>query len=249
MRVRVSLGCFLFAAGLAAVSPAVSAAPLPGFAVVELFTSEGCSSCPPAEAWLSRLKDSPGLWKDFVPVAFHVEYWDHLGWRDPWASKRFSERQRDYAQAWNSDTIYTPEVVLNGREWRGWAGHVNVPGPNGIGGALAVNSTNASRWTIVFTPSLASGNYELHAALLASGLNSHVKAGENRGRRLEHDFVVVSFVEKLMKRQDGELRDEFVLKPESPTEGSRLALAAWVTRAGSPIPLQATGGWLPASGR
>src|SRR3989454_6981340 len=58
-------------------------------AVIELYTSEGCSSCPPAETWLSRLKESPGLWKNFVPLAFHVDYWDYLGWRDPWASKSF----------------------------------------------------------------------------------------------------------------------------------------------------------------
>ena len=55
--------------------------------LLELFTSEGCSSCPPAEAWLSKLKADPRLWKDFVPLAFHVDYWDHLGWRDPFAAK------------------------------------------------------------------------------------------------------------------------------------------------------------------
>src|SRR4051794_21790628 len=58
---------------------------------LELYTSEGCSSCPPAEAWLNQLSKSPVLWKDFVPTAFHVDYWDHLGWRDRWAAKEFSE--------------------------------------------------------------------------------------------------------------------------------------------------------------
>src|SRR5689334_11142529 len=61
--------------------------------LLELFTSEGCSSCPPAEKWLTGLKPSSGLWKDFVPVAFHVDYWDYLGWRDPWSSKTFTDRQ------------------------------------------------------------------------------------------------------------------------------------------------------------
>src|SRR5579859_7181132 len=68
-------------------------------ALLELYTSEGCSSCPPAEAWLSRLKGSPVLWKDFVPVAFHVDYWDYLGWRDKLGARQFSERQRAYATA------------------------------------------------------------------------------------------------------------------------------------------------------
>jgi hypothetical protein len=87
-------------------------------ALVELYTSEGCSSCPPAEAWLSRLKDGPGLWKEFVPVAFHVDYWDYLGWRDKWSAEAFSARQRAYASAWHNDNIYTPGFILNGSEWR-----------------------------------------------------------------------------------------------------------------------------------
>src|SRR5690348_8781739 len=62
--------------------------------LLELYTSEGCSSCPPAEAWLSQLKKSPKLWKDFVPVSFHVDYWDYLGWKDPFAMKAYSRRQQ-----------------------------------------------------------------------------------------------------------------------------------------------------------
>src|SRR5438477_9939189 len=62
--------------------------------LLELFTSEGCSSCPPAEAWMTKLKDNPGLWHDFVPIAFHVDYWDHLGWRDRFAAKEWTARQQ-----------------------------------------------------------------------------------------------------------------------------------------------------------
>src|SRR6186713_3438579 len=86
--------------------------------VIELFTSEGCSSCPPAEAWLSKLKDEPRLWRDFVPLAFHVDYWDRLGWRDPFAARQWTARQYDYSSRWNSSSVYTPGFVLNGREWR-----------------------------------------------------------------------------------------------------------------------------------
>src|SRR5271154_4189044 len=78
-------------------------------ALLELYTSEGCSSCPPAETWLSGLKDAPGLWSNFVPLAFHVDYWDYLGWKDKWANQQFSERQRDYASLWAAKNIYTPE--------------------------------------------------------------------------------------------------------------------------------------------
>src|SRR3954471_19082944 len=87
-------------------------------ALVELYTSEGCSSCPPAEKWLGELKNAAGLWRDFVPVAFHVNYWDHLGWRDVLASKAFTAREHAYAEAWNSSSVYTPCFVRNGAEWR-----------------------------------------------------------------------------------------------------------------------------------
>src|SRR2546423_563124 len=85
--------------------------------LIELFTSEGCSSCPSAEAWLSNLKNEPRLWQDFVPIAFHVDYWDHLGWRDPFASKAWTERQADYSVRWKGDSVYTPAFVLDGKEW------------------------------------------------------------------------------------------------------------------------------------
>src|SRR5258708_27687280 len=72
-------------------------------ALLELYTSEGCSSCPPAEAWLSKLKSAAGLWTNLVPVAFHVDYWNNLGWRDELSSEEFSDRQRHYAQAWSAE--------------------------------------------------------------------------------------------------------------------------------------------------
>src|SRR6201987_4807354 len=91
--------------------------------LLELYTSEGCSSCPPAERWMARLKDSADLWTGFAPVVFHVDYWDSLGWKAPWSSTAFADRERAYAQVWGSDTIYTPCYVLDGREWRNWSFH------------------------------------------------------------------------------------------------------------------------------
>jgi hypothetical protein len=87
--------------------------------LIELFTSQGCSSCPPAEAWLSKLKSEPGLWKNFVPLAFHVDYWDRLGWRDPFAMKEWTARQYQYSANWKSEGVYTPGFVLDGRELTG----------------------------------------------------------------------------------------------------------------------------------
>src|SRR5213083_577539 len=123
-------------------------------ALIELYTSEGCSSCPPAETWLSRLKESPGLWKDFVPVAFHVDYWDYLGWRDPWAAKEFSDRQRAYARSWRGGAVYTPGFVLNGKEWRDWSGLKDGLRPSGAtAGLLRVSSSDITHWQVSFASS------------------------------------------------------------------------------------------------
>ena len=138
-------------------------------ALLELYTSEGCSSCPPAEAWLSGLKESPRLWKDFVPVAFHVDYWNYLGWKDAWSDAGFSERQRSYAQLWHTENIYTPEFVLNGKEWHNWFTGKNGPRSDGENvGVLTVVSGDAKFWRVSFNPAKdSSSRYEIHAALLA----------------------------------------------------------------------------------
>jgi hypothetical protein len=126
--------------------------------LLELYTSEGCSSCPPAESWLSRLKESPGLWKEFVPVAFHVDYWDYLGWRDPWSSKTFTDRQHAYAHAWRSDSVYTPGFVLNGKEWRAWSRQKAGPKSAGVrAGVLTVSSSDTDRWQVSFAPANVNG--------------------------------------------------------------------------------------------
>lgn len=216
--------------------------------LLELYTSEGCSSCPPAEKWLTGLKPSAGVWKDFVPVAFHVDYWDYLGWRDPWSSKTFTDRQHAYAGAWRSDSVYTPCFVVNGKEWRGWSRSQSVPASTTKPGVLRVTSADLKTWDIVFAPTTASTEaYEAHAALLASGLTSDVKAGENKGRRLEHDFVVTRLLSCVLKSDGNKLQGKFELTPgnSEPAKGS--ALVVWVTRPNQPEALQATGGWLPAN--
>ena len=216
--------------------------------LLELYTSEGCSSCPPAETWLNRLKDSPGLWQTFVPVAFHVDYWNSLGWTDRWSAPEFSERQRAYAQLWRSQNIYTPEFVLNGQEWGTSFGLRGTPSASGVAaGVLEINSTNALRWNVRFVPATATnGSYEIHAALLAGGISSDVKAGENRGRTLPHEFAVVELVQLGVTTSNGVVHGKFILNPARHSSEKILAVAAWVTRAGELTPVQATGGWLAA---
>jgi hypothetical protein len=214
--------------------------------LLELFTSEGCNSCPPAERWLTSLKASPGLWKDFVPVAFHVDYWDRAGWRDPWSARAFSDRQRAYAAAWNNKTVYTPGFVLDGTECRDWPQPKQwPPAPGTNTGVLRITSADRSNWQVRFTPAgRDAGWYVAHAALLANGLTSDVKAGENRGRRLTHDFVVTALKDAPLKYDPQALWGQFVLNGAAKGQTGQLAVAVWVTRSGNPKPLQAVGGWL-----
>jgi hypothetical protein len=207
--------------------------------LLELFTSEGCSSCPPAEAWLSNLKNEPRLWQDFVPIAFHVDYWDHLGWRDPFASKLWTERQADYSARWKSESVYTPAFALDGAAWR------NGPPPPAATetpGVLKI-TVNGERVTASFKPATKAGrHYEIHVARLGFALGADVTAGENNGRKLMHDFVVLGLTNEGMKSGLKEL--QLPAEPSKPAANSRSAIAAWVTQAGQIESIQAVGGWL-----
>ncbi|HUA39053.1 MAG TPA: DUF1223 domain-containing protein [Candidatus Sulfopaludibacter sp.] len=217
-------------------------------ALLELYTSEGCSSCPPAEAWLSKLKTAPGLWSEFVPVAFHVDYWNNLGWRDKLSSGQYSDRQRSYAQAWSAENIYTPEFVLNGHEWGNGLGFRGAPSASeNKAGALRVNSDDGKHWQVHFNPAGNEGvaDYEAAVAVLASGLNSVVTAGENSGHVLNHDFAVLSLVTCPLISQTNGFQGAVAIDPNSKGIAGRRALAVWVTHNGELKPLQATGGWLP----
>ena len=208
--------------------------------LLELFTSEGCSSCPPAEASLSRLVSDSRLWRDFIPVAFHVDYWDRLGWKDPLASAEWTKRQQTYAANWGAESVYTPAFVLNGHEWRNATiSAVNDEAPGVLEAAVHGDNTVI----ITFEPAK-SAAFEVYLARLGFGINVNVRAGENNGRSLRHDFVVLSLVREKMGSGRQELH--FAPAPASSWQPQRTALAAWITKEGNITPLQATGGWLPA---
>jgi hypothetical protein len=206
--------------------------------LIELYTSEGCSSCMPAEAWMSGLKNQPRLWQDIVPVAFHVDYWDHLGWRDPFASKIWTERQADYSVLWKGESVYTPAFALDGKEWHYGA----LPSAATETPGILKISVNGDRVAAVFKPSTgATGRYDIHVARLGFSATADVTAGENSGRKLIHDFVVLGLTNETMKSGAKELR---LPAPIASTAEPRTAIAAWVTQAGKIEPLQAVGGWL-----
>ncbi|HEY2801599.1 MAG TPA: DUF1223 domain-containing protein [Chthoniobacterales bacterium] len=213
-------------------------------ALVELYTSEGCSSCPPAEARLSRLKDDTGLWKQFVPVAYHVDYWDRLGWRDRFSSENYTARQSRYAALWRSESVYTPAYVVDGKEWRNWS--ANIPSPDEQAGRLSATSADGKDWSIDFQPAKGGAeDWEVHAALLGTGISSKIGAGENSGRKLEHDFVVLVQQDAPLQAKSNHAVGSLAIPPPSES-APRKAVAIWVSRRGQLTPVQATGGWLAA---
>ena len=181
---------------LAAASPLVLAQATPAcravsgeriVPVVELYTSEGCSSCPPADRWLSTLKRDPAI----VALSFHVNYWDRLGWRDRFATPAFTQRQAEQRAVNGSPYSYTPQVVVQGvdrRDWHARALPVRVDGRPVVdivlaGGARAVTARVSPR-------AGAPNRLAAFWAVTEDGHGSAVTAGENAGERLRHDYVV-----------------------------------------------------------
>ena len=210
--------------------------------VIELFTSEGCSSCPPAETWMSELKTRADLWTNIVPAVFHVDYWDGLGWPDRFAKQEFTKRQRRYASSWPTGAVYTPMFVLNGKEWRGWFYGEAVPRRSEKVGTLSVTLTSGTEVTATFIGPR-QRSLKLEVALLGNNLDSDVKRGENRGRKLHHDFAVLQFARIDMTNDGGRWSGTTSLQKE-PKVANPSALVAWVKPGDTDPPIQATGGWL-----
>jgi hypothetical protein len=162
--------------------------------LVELYTSEGCSSCPPADRWLSHLNSDPG----WIALAFHVDYWDAAGWRDRFSDARFTSRQNEVAERVNKTTIYTPEFVLDGREWKAWSNGIEKAAADPATARLTLHTDLSEnvhvRLESRFEQGVKPGGYRAYFALSEDGLSSQVKGGENRGVLLRHDHVVRVFV-------------------------------------------------------
>jgi hypothetical protein len=219
--------------------------------LVELYSSEGCSSCPPAEAWINNFKSAPGLWKDVFPVVFHVDYWDNLGWPDRFARPEFTQRQRDYAARLGQDSVYTPEFIVNGLEWhRGFLDGQGISSPQaGKTGELSLTIHGGEgTYSAVYVPGPAGSKQPLavNVALLGLGIFTDVQRGENAGTKLEHDFVVLGYNSiPLNPAEDKTLRGEAPL-PKLSTTDAPAAVVAWASAADGSI-LQVTGGPLPGA--
>jgi len=173
-------------------------------ALVELYTSEGCSSCPPADRWLSGIAErySP---RQVVPLALHVDYWDYIGWKDPYAKREFSQRQRRLSQLQRLALVYTPQVLLQGADFRPWDSAEFDHAVARINGQPARASLEleilevrsdamALRASAGVSGPVSRTDAALYVAAYEKGLESRITAGENRGRVLRHDYVVLEWL-------------------------------------------------------
>ncbi len=204
--------------------------------VVELYTSEGCSSCPPADRWVSSLRDDPSVFNGLLPLVFHVDYWDRLGWKDAYASKAYSQRQYALVREAILSQAYTPGIVVDSQEWRQW-----FRGQRDLKTTLrSANILSVSLQDKLLTAEYDTDkSYILNVAYLGMGIRNNVLAGENRGKQLQHDFVVLSH-----QQRSGQQRWQLQLDSIPDKGQQQTALAVWLTPLDSLQIVQAAGSML-----
>ncbi len=185
---------------LSAPTCAVKSGPMTA-ALVELYTSEGCSSCPPADRRLSQLPDREFSADKLVPIALHVDYWDYIGWRDPYAKAAFSERQHWLVNVNNQATVYTPHFFVSGRELGNWSSdlvsetrRINRQPARANVGLRSSSRPGILSLDVQVSSADVSAPLALFVALTESKLVSQVRAGENKGATLVHDHVVREWI-------------------------------------------------------
>ncbi|MCU6498688.1 DUF1223 domain-containing protein [Rugamonas sp. A1-17] len=215
-----------FAAGCSAQSPAYR------IALLELYTSEGCSSCPPADQYVSGLRADGVTAQQAVVLSEHVDYWNYIGWKDPFSSKTFTDRQRWLSDLAGSRTIYTPEIFVGGKEQRGWPRGVAdaVKRANGLAAqadiGIALDAAGAGGLAVSVTARSAREG-KLFVALVESGVASQVRAGENSGRLLRHDFVVREWLAPVPLVSGGAVVSRTLALPAG-AAASKLGISAFV---------------------
>lgn len=211
--------------------------------LLELFTSEGCSSCPPADRWFSELKKDERLWKEFVPVAFHVDYWDYIGWKDRFASPEFSDRQRQYAVEGGARVVYTPGMFRNGVDWTAWRKRGYSSDARSEPGNLVVSIQDDVIAASFEAAQINDDSMTLNVALLGMNRITRVKAGENTGRILRHDFVALELHTEELDLSPNGYAGQLTMNSLDTTD-PKTAIVAWISRSGTQAPVQAVGGYI-----
>lgn len=200
--------------------------------LIELYTSQGCSSCPPADKWLSQLKNKDGLFKTFIPLAFHVTYWDFIGWKDIFANSLNDNRQRNYSsKVWKKNSVYTPQFIVDTKEYRQWFNGQPFPSlqSNYAGNLEAKLNENKDLEIKYHNKNIKNKKVLVNIAILGFDYDFDIKKGENKSRILEHDFVVLKHIQKNASIKNHNLEFENKLYQFKKEPNKKYALVVWLS--------------------
>lgn len=234
----------------AAAAECTAASGAQRIAVLELYTSEGCDSCPSADKWVNELPSKKLTAERVIPLAFHVDYWNQLGWTDPFSQGIFSERQRQHSKRRGASFVFTPQLLLNGQDYRRALLFDDIETR-----IKTINQTKPQadiRLKLNNNGALLDGKVEVSVgggadqrraqvflALYENNLVTAVKAGENKGRTLQHDFVVRELVGPLALDDRGNLNQTLSLQLDPRWKQQNTYLAVFVQHPHSGDVLQA----------
>ena len=216
--------------------------------VLELFTSQGCSSCPPADTFLAEIKKTMND-KEIIPISYHVDYWNYIGWKDPFSSKKFTNKQRDYAQKSFIRSVYTPQIIINGDEHFVGSDKIKIqkkikqylrkkPSSN----TITISNSKVTDKKVSFSYNIKgkTKNKTVHFLLVIDERITSVRRGENRNRRLKNSNIVV--LEKIEAIKNASGNYELTI-PKIITKKDSLRLVAlikdkdWYVKTGAQIAL------------
>ena len=220
--------------------------------LVQVFTSDASAHCNPVLDWMTAqsVKDPKSvLWKTFVPVALHTSLWDGEGHKDSSAKPEFDKMLADYKALWRVGKLYPPTVATNGIEWSGWSRDQGVPPDvDEVTGVLTVSASGEpGAFSALFKPEgiLKGEVLTFHACLLVFGQRSKPSDGRNRGKSLQHEFLVRQYrTEDFRLAREGLVGQVQMNMPKIPRSSERYGVAFWVTKKDSIVPVQAAGGFL-----
>jgi hypothetical protein len=227
-----------------AVTQTLVSSPTPPV-LLEVYSSQGCSSCPPAQAWVNQYKQSDALWSHVIPMVFHVDYWDYLGWKDPFASRANSNRQRNHKRQGNINAVYTPGFVVNGEEWTGWFRGKSLPSKKGKQSApttlIATLNTEGVSATFKDQQGTTLDATFIHIARLGFDVKTPVRRGENARRTLAEEFIVLG-VNTFPFNEN-----EVYSWPQTSFDGDTQAVVVWLSDQTQLQPIHAVGGFINPS--
>ncbi|TCI90321.1 DUF1223 domain-containing protein [Tenacibaculum sp. M341] len=216
--------------------------------VLELFTSQGCSSCPPADRVLAEIKNTMSD-KTVIPISYHVDYWDYIGWKDPFASKKFTEKQYEYGDKFLLRSVYTPQLIINGDEHFVGSNRSKIhkkinqylhkkPSSNSI--TIDDVSINNKKVNFSYKIEGKTKNKTVHFLLVLNEKTTQVKRGENRNRTLKNSNIVVLEKVEAIKSSTGNYN---LTIPDIVSKNDSLRLVAlikdkdWYVKTGTQITL------------